>query len=185
MSLKHFAFHRETGRLALDLIATLGERHITQLERLNTSNDLARWLSDVAGETDEIVLAECDLAEAKRLRASILGLVNALFLSKQPDGRDIQTINNFAAAFYPVRLAESGTALKPDSQSTALGVFGKIARDAIEMAIGPDAAKMRLCASEDCSVYFIDRSRPGKRRWCSMSRCGNREKKKKFVGSKT
>jgi predicted RNA-binding Zn ribbon-like protein len=27
---------------------------------------------------------------------------------------------------------------------------------------------------------FIDRSRPGRRRWCSMERCGNRDKTARY-----
>ncbi len=36
--------------------------------------------------------------------------------------------------------------------------------------------KTRACASDDCDLYFVNQSRNGRRRWCSMSTCGNRAK---------
>jgi predicted RNA-binding Zn ribbon-like protein len=37
-------------------------------------------------------------------------------------------------------------------------------------------ARMRQCANPDCGWLFLDRSKSGNRRWCSMSACGNRAK---------
>ena len=42
----------------------------------------------------------------------------------------------------------------------------------------PASARVRTCAG--CSLLFIDRSRPGRRRWCSMDRCGNRDKTARY-----
>jgi predicted RNA-binding Zn ribbon-like protein len=36
--------------------------------------------------------------------------------------------------------------------------------------------RVRACAGEDCVLWFLDVSRPGTRRWCSMAGCGNRDK---------
>ncbi|HIC14689.1 MAG TPA: CGNR zinc finger domain-containing protein, partial [Gemmatimonadetes bacterium] len=36
--------------------------------------------------------------------------------------------------------------------------------------------RIRQCASEDCIYWFLDTSKSGRRRWCSMARCGNRAK---------
>lgn len=36
--------------------------------------------------------------------------------------------------------------------------------------------RIRRCANPDCVLWFLDVSRPGTRRWCSMAACGNREK---------
>ncbi|MFD0786561.1 CGNR zinc finger domain-containing protein [Micromonospora azadirachtae] len=35
---------------------------------------------------------------------------------------------------------------------------------------------MRECGAHNCHLVFVDTSRPGQRRWCSMERCGNRHK---------
>jgi predicted RNA-binding Zn ribbon-like protein len=36
--------------------------------------------------------------------------------------------------------------------------------------------RIRECAAADCGLVFYDESRSNNRRWCSMQRCGNREK---------
>jgi len=33
-----------------------------------------------------------------------------------------------------------------------------------------------LCGADNCALIYLDTSRPGNRRWCSMERCGNRAK---------
>ncbi|WP_037601413.1 CGNR zinc finger domain-containing protein [Streptacidiphilus rugosus] len=42
------------------------------------------------------------------------------------------------------------------------------------LALGP--ARIRECAHENCILTFFDTSQNGRRRWCSMSGCGNRAK---------
>jgi predicted RNA-binding Zn ribbon-like protein len=33
-----------------------------------------------------------------------------------------------------------------------------------------------MCGADNCYLIYLDTSRPGNRRWCSMERCGNRAK---------
>jgi predicted RNA-binding Zn ribbon-like protein len=61
---------------------------------------------------------------------------------------------------------------------TGPGLLSTIARDAIELFTGPMAARIRQRAGPACSLIFVDTSRPGRRRWCSMERCGNIEKQR-------
>lgn len=185
MPSKDFDFHTETGRLSLNWIATLGDRNGVPIERLSNIGDLERWLHEIAGHRVMGMQTEETMSEAKRLRAAIIGLVDARYLGKTPKRRDIETVNKFAAAApLPARLKLSGRSLEKESEISPATVFGQIARDAIDLVVSDDFEKIRSCAADDCSVYFIDYSRPGKRRWCSMSRCGNRVKKKKFIEKK-
>jgi predicted RNA-binding Zn ribbon-like protein len=41
---------------------------------------------------------------------------------------------------------------------------------------GEAADRIRQCEGPPCAVLFVDTSRKGQRRWCSMSACGNRAK---------
>jgi predicted RNA-binding Zn ribbon-like protein len=36
--------------------------------------------------------------------------------------------------------------------------------------------RIRSCDRDDCVLWFLDTSKAGRRRWCSMERCGNRTK---------
>ena len=51
-----------------------------------------------------------------------------------------------------------------------------IARSAAELLEEGPAAPVRKCGGTDCVLYFYDTSRTGRRRWCSMTACGNRHK---------
>ena len=40
--------------------------------------------------------------------------------------------------------------------------------------------RLRKCAAPDCGTLFLDVSKTGRRRWCSMANCGNRNKVQRF-----
>jgi predicted RNA-binding Zn ribbon-like protein len=56
----------------------------------------------------------------------------------------------------------------------------QLALDAIDLFTGPLRQRVRTCAAEDCELLFVDASRPGRRRWCSMARCGSRAKMRRY-----
>jgi predicted RNA-binding Zn ribbon-like protein len=53
-----------------------------------------------------------------------------------------------------------------------------LARDALDLATSAAITRVRNCANPECRVLFLDTSRPGQRRWCSMNTCGNLAKKR-------
>lgn len=44
--------------------------------------------------------------------------------------------------------------------------------------------RIRSCEHPECRLYFVDTSKSGKRRWCSMELCGNRQKAAEFYARK-
>ncbi len=40
--------------------------------------------------------------------------------------------------------------------------------------------RIRRCAHRPCSCYFIDRTKNGQQRWCSMEGCGSRVKSRRY-----
>ncbi len=81
------------------------------------------------------------------------------------------------------RASESAPAQATDSlvraafvDPTAPAALATLARDAVDLFGGPLASRIRVCAAADCGLLLVDTSRPGRRRWCSMQRCGNRAK---------
>jgi predicted RNA-binding Zn ribbon-like protein len=45
--------------------------------------------------------------------------------------------------------------------------------------------RLHACGGADCEWLFLDLSKNGSRRWCSMATCGNSAKVKKFRTRKT
>ena len=47
---------------------------------------------------------------------------------------------------------------------------------AADLLVGRRLERVRQCANPECGWLFLDDSKSGNRRWCSMSACGNRAK---------
>jgi predicted RNA-binding Zn ribbon-like protein len=45
-----------------------------------------------------------------------------------------------------------------------------------DLLAGARRARLRQCANPQCRWLFLDDSKAGTRRWCSMASCGNRAK---------
>ncbi len=55
-------------------------------------------------------------------------------------------------------------------------VLFELVLDAGQLLLSPDRIRVHRCAAGGCGWFFLDRSKAGRRRWCSMATCGNRMK---------
>jgi predicted RNA-binding Zn ribbon-like protein len=60
-------------------------------------------------------------------------------------------------------------------------LLAAIARSAAEIIVEGAQARLRICANSGCGLFFSDKSRTHRRRWCSMAICGNRHKVASFA----
>jgi predicted RNA-binding Zn ribbon-like protein len=167
----HLRRRFRAGRPSLDLVHTGGEGEYAKWEIVHGAADLARWLAVIL-ELPAVAATEADLAPMRALRAAITGAALACVAGRAPAGPDIAAINAVAAAppLVPALLPAGGTtAVDP----TAAQALSTLARDAVDLLGGPLARRIRVCGADDCGLLFVDASRPGTRRWCSMERCGN------------
>lgn len=149
----------------------------SRFETLESPADLAKWAGSIVGATD-VEASATDLALAKRVRSAIWGATDAVIEGRPPTEGDRRALNN-AAGQAPLapHLAPDGTSSwRSPIRSSA--VISTVARDAIDLFGGPRATRLKRCQGVNCAIPFVDTSRPGKRRWCSMERCGNRAKAK-------
>jgi predicted RNA-binding Zn ribbon-like protein len=65
----------------------------------------------------------------------------------------------------------------PDDRPDA--VLWPVARAASDLLTAPELGRLRRCAG--CPWVFLDRSRNGSRRWCSMEDCGTAAKMNRYV----
>jgi predicted RNA-binding Zn ribbon-like protein len=72
----------------------------------------------------------------------------------------------------------------PPEEATSPDVLvAPIAWSAADLLTGPRADRIRQCADDrGCGWLFLDESRAGTRRWCSMGDCGNRAKARRHYG---
>jgi predicted RNA-binding Zn ribbon-like protein len=59
-------------------------------------------------------------------------------------------------------------------------LLGPVAQAAAELMVEGDFSLVRQCEHPDCVLWFYDRTKSHKRRWCSMAQCGNRHKAAQF-----
>lgn len=55
-----------------------------------------------------------------------------------------------------------------------------LARDAAVFLTSADLSRLRTCANPNCRWIFLDTTRNGMRRWCTMAVCGNRSKVQRY-----
>jgi len=55
-------------------------------------------------------------------------------------------------------------------------VLFELVLDAGTLLVSRERERIGLCAGQGCGWFFVDRSKAGRRRWCSMAACGNRAK---------
>jgi predicted RNA-binding Zn ribbon-like protein len=161
------------GHLTLDFLATLGGRPGSPVERLAVPGDLSRWIAE-AGITAAPRASGQLLDDARELREAIRRVLDCAREGGRPSAPDLRLVNDWARR--PVAAPQIGPDLARVSvgPDPVTGALAHIARESVEFMTGPEFVRVRTCAG--CTLLFIDRSRPGTRRWCSMERCGNRNK---------
>ncbi|AQZ64384.1 unnamed protein product [[Actinomadura] parvosata subsp. kistnae] len=172
------SFWFDAGALCLDFAHTGGEGPYAVFETLHEPADLAAWLAQPPpAAVVTAPVTEDELAAAKALRQAIWVAAHARAADRPVPAAAIAAINR-AAAEAPLvpGLGADGTSIAWQPPVRAAQALSTMAREMIELLSGPFAGRIRECASDDCPLVFVDTSRPGARRWCSMERCGNRHK---------
>jgi predicted RNA-binding Zn ribbon-like protein len=140
-------------------------------ERLATPEDLHVWCRE-AGLPD-VAWSEASLAEALALREAVY----RLFAAAAPAAADLALLNRaLAAAPARTRLACADGRYAWDVGELDATPLAPVAWSAADLLVGNLRERVRLCANERCRWLFLDESKSGNRRWCSMSACGNRAK---------
>jgi predicted RNA-binding Zn ribbon-like protein len=169
------AFRFRAGRLSLDLCSTLLWRHVAPVEQLREPADLMRWVREAGVRPVPTILGERELHAARALRESIYVLVHDRIAARRLSRAPLATLNAIAAHPDPAPAVAPDGDLAWAADAPAAAALSRVARDAIELLTGPWGGRLRECAAPDCAFLFLDTSRPGRRRWCAMNRCGNRQ----------
>jgi len=184
------------GRLALDFanlpsLPASGSSNGLSWEELVEFLQVARIVSPERGE-ELLALTESDpqaafelLNRAQRLRDSLRRCFDSLAKKQRVPRESVEPINEI------LRVTEGHDELVESSRSWGIEYVARensldwllaaVARSAAELITEGEATRVRLCANPGCSLFFYDNSRTHRRRWCSMSLCGNRHKVAAFA----
>lgn len=180
-------FRFDPGALCLELLVTGGPGALARFEVLHTPADLVGWVEEcrLTPTPASLEFTDDDVTCARRLRDALTRtVVTHVHGSGIPeldvaaaDSADLQVINEAAARppLAPALRADGSRGWAP-GVATGAQLLSTVARDAVDLLTGPYAERIRMCAGERCYLLYVDTSRPGRRRWCSMEHCGNRNK---------
>lgn len=166
------------GRLCLDFANTADWRDgRVVLEDLEAPSDLLVWARHfgllAAGSPPAEAEAAAALPHLRSFRAALYRLFTA------DHGRadaDLEALHTWLRRAPPLRTGPDGAPAYAGCADLAAAVAGPVAVSAVELLAGPDLERVRRCPGDDCGWLFLDESRNGRRRWCSMQTCGNRAK---------
>lgn len=178
--------------LSIDFANTLYWRGAdAPTETFGTLDDLFAWCREQAGVPAGLADAcrvyektrddePAMLARALALREALYRLFHAQAERCEPQPDDLALLGGFLAEAAPrVALAriDGGYAWRiGEAGATLAGLLSPVLWSATDLLGGARLAKVKRCANDACQWLFIDDSKNGSRRWCSMSSCGNRAK---------
>lgn len=199
---RHFGpSSRVGGAECLDFVNTLHWRGTdAPVERLTTYDDLLAWatygnLMEASQAARLREMAREQPAEAERilrrawtLREALHRIVTAERQRRESAEDDVALLNGeLGVALAHASLTRDGSGYRlgwRELDERLDAPLWQVTRSAADLLTSPLRAKMRLCANEECGWLFIDESKNGSRRWCSMALCGSRLKMRNYYRRK-
>jgi len=190
-------FELTGGAVCLDFVNTLRACFSAEpKELLNHYVDLARFAEDTGIlshlQVDRLMTrsmqrpeeAKRALASAVQLREAISEIFYALARKKPVPAASLVILNqHMQEAAQHLGLVAGRQHFEWKFESDSYDLFAPlwpIARDAAELLASDRLEYVRACASKTCEWLFLDESKNHRRRWCDMTKCGNRAKVKRF-----
>lgn len=190
-------FHIGYGALCLDFANTVSWRGSSEpADRLPTYGELVRFfvqtglLSDAEARRLQREAARRPdraartLRRAVELREALYRTFSGLSAGRPPQPSDLATLNALLPeALARLRVSRDGSRFgwqwSGDAESLDR-VLWPVARDAAVFLTSTGFSRLRTCENPRCGWVFLDTTKSGTRRWCSMAVCGNRNKLRRF-----
>jgi len=129
---------------------------------------------------DHPAAAELAFAAAVELRETLHRVFVAAAGGGAPAPADLAALNaglGSAGRREAMRVRDGGYAWETALPGrNAVSLLSPVLWSAADLLAGPRRPRVRQCANPRCGWLFLDGTKGGNRRWCSMSACGNREK---------
>jgi predicted RNA-binding Zn ribbon-like protein len=159
--------------LALDLVNTWWVQDGHDVDLFDDDAALSGWLAehDLAPSSDPAPYRSAPHRSSLReVRAALRGVLEAT-----PGA-----VDDLDAALAHGRLrlvlADGRGGAIVELDDPVWGPAWAVARAYLDLLATTPPGRIRHCAGTGCVLWFLDTSRNGGRRWCSMAGCGNRAK---------
>lgn len=169
----------------LDMLNTRANIDGTPFEFWQRDEDVERWLVRLGwAEQGGVPVFEPGalLAAALALREVIRGLLEQRKAGVQGDPAALNGFLRKAVSHPQLQWPAPGELhlARSRKQQTPEQFLSPIAEAAATLLVHGDFELIRTCEHPECVLWFYDRTKAHKRRWCSMALCGNRHKVAEF-----
>jgi predicted RNA-binding Zn ribbon-like protein len=171
------------GHVALDFVNTAEERgHPEAGDVLITPADLRLWgrryglISASAGSKED---EQAELDRAREARELLYAIFFANVHGAPPSEAQLAQLARFLTAAYDagaLQPAEDGSLQWKWSPSELPTVRHLAVAGALDLLRSNPSTRLKQCPGEHCGWFFLDTTKRGNRRWCSMSECGQEAK---------
>ena len=124
--------------------------------------------------------ADLALAAAIELRETLHRIFAAIAEGDTAAAADLNALNAALAAAAErtrMRLRDAAYVWEITLPGrNAVGLLSPVLWSAADLLASPRRTRVRQCANPLCRWLFLDETKGGNRRWCSMAACGNRAK---------
>ncbi|WP_433574513.1 CGNR zinc finger domain-containing protein [Nocardia brasiliensis] len=179
------------GHPALDLANAVFDRRVPEPdnELLGSARDIGNWLvaRGLAGTRAATAVAAIEaepfVARVHAVREAAAQLFGSIVAGRTPDAQALGVLLATAGSGLSIsamRLDGTRPHLTLARWRDPDAVTALLALLAVEAFYTLPRDRLRSCPR--CAWLFLDTSRGGKRRWCSMQVCGNREKVSRHRG---
>jgi predicted RNA-binding Zn ribbon-like protein len=174
---------------ALDMLNTIARLESGLVDLWQSDDDVVRWLvrtglleakSGPPGRRGALLAAARGLREISRI------LVTARKANRRLDLGPLNDFLGQAEGHSELMRGKDGvlSVTRRYDQTSPDGLLAPLAEAVAEFLATADFRLVRRCEGEDCVLWFYDRTKAHRRRWCSMDVCGNRNKVAKFRSRK-
>lgn len=171
------------GRVPSDSLTDYDKLLEWSLKHGVLKREQAKRLARVARESGKDKLT---FQRAISLRETIYRIFSAAAHKKKLEGRDLESLNEFAAeSLAKSRIVSSGGRYEwslfeaPEAPDMMLW---PIVMSAADLLTSDRLGDVKECANEEegCGWLFLDTTKNHKRMWCSTTSCGNRARVRRF-----
>jgi predicted RNA-binding Zn ribbon-like protein len=171
------------GHVALDFVNTAEERgHKDADDALRTPADLALWgrrrgliARPIAADVDQ----QRELARAIEARDLLYDLFFARVHGQAMRKSQLARLAELVAEAYDagrLQRADDGNVGWHWSRSELATIRHVAVANAVDLLRDSPGPRLKQCPGDHCGWFFLDTTKRGNRRWCSMSECGQEAK---------
>lgn len=168
------------NNLAIDFLNTEIIDRGEVIELLARPKDYYDWAQSAGIAVDNSVL-NAELSTVLEFRNTLKSIFEAILDNRAITQRSLNILNqhllNDPREQHLIKNSKGKFELQPVHEKYSLeSLFGRIASEASLLLSSKHLKKLKKCSNPKCILIFLDISKSGKRRWCSMEVCGNRAK---------